>query len=207
MPEITKQNFRHTLYEIPKELQVDTEHTPILRVLQAEHPMVLNVLIDRCKVESRILMKDRIEATALVRTRPRNVTEVYLADGSRIMFKDGNVADESRRIRVAKLSRNNEGHVKTLKEQFKQLVQRAAELAQQRADILRERDDMRKVLDPFKSNKHQLEARYRSLSNKHHELTRNVPQPPPAQNPAEVADLESNLRVRSNSSRNRSRLV
>lgn len=82
------QKFTNKVYDIPEELQPPGDLVTILDQLEADHPMVKNLLIDQAGVESKILVDNLNDAKEIMfHVRPPNVRQAFLPDGSRIFMR------------------------------------------------------------------------------------------------------------------------
>lgn len=62
----------------------------VLSMIEADHPMVINALIDQSRIEAKILVTDRQQAQNIMfNQRPPHVNECYIPDGSRFFVRNG----------------------------------------------------------------------------------------------------------------------
>jgi hypothetical protein len=82
--------FSKTVYEIPPNKMPAKNFRTVLSMIEADHPMVINALIDQSRIEAKILVTDRQQAQNIMfNQRPPHVNECYIPDGSRFFVRNG----------------------------------------------------------------------------------------------------------------------
>jgi len=82
--------LENSLYSIPeRELPNREQFTTIMDMLEVDHPSVMNLLIDQCKIEKKILIQDLSEAKQVMFSSvpPANVKECYIANGTKLFLQ------------------------------------------------------------------------------------------------------------------------
>jgi len=107
--------FQNTVYAIQSSKIPSSSLTTMLGIVEADHPMVINALIDQHRIENKILVSDRTQAESLMFPRPpQNVTEAYTPDGSRYYVRGGNEVSETRRFTSRRLQVNLDEQIQQL---------------------------------------------------------------------------------------------
>eukprot|EP01130_Rhizamoeba_saxonica_P012965 TRINITY_DN5509_c0_g1_i1.p1 TRINITY_DN5509_c0_g1~~TRINITY_DN5509_c0_g1_i1.p1 ORF type:complete len:987 (-),score=257.76 TRINITY_DN5509_c0_g1_i1:45-3005(-) len=92
-PFIIVQRFKHEVYDIPQNKLPSSQYITIKDVINVDHPMVMNVLIDNAGIESKVILPHRQEIEDLLfnknsHTDP-NIKECYDREGNRYFCKNG----------------------------------------------------------------------------------------------------------------------
>jgi chromosome segregation ATPase len=160
------------------------------RVLRADDPNIMNTLIDHFRIQGLALVPTRQDADRLLAARERGVREVYAADGSRLIERNGSVAFFPARNKVAWFGIDFDRAIRDAKEQLSAVNPKIAELEGQRQATERRRNSAQ---DQVRAAQGKLNAEARALNRARIELDDLRSAAAHEEKPPDVSEMEHQL--------------
>jgi len=193
-PPMIVQKFITNVYKIPQDRLPPREFPTILGNINADHPMVINVLIDQHRIEGKVLFKDRPSAEQVIfsSNKPRQILEGFLPNGGRLYKSAGTQviqAHENSRRRF--LGVNVEEAIREQEEKLVGVNKEVAELDGQASEIDKQARKLQEENTKLKRATQQLQHTVNRISGEIKDLTDGVKE---AEAEPDIAELEENAK-------------